>query len=65
MKVFGKALLASGAAADSNIVKAMRGLSPFGLDIDPPPKDAIFDRMPMDRPAIPGTIDPVHRKMDR
>jgi hypothetical protein len=53
MKVFGKLLIAPSAAADSNIVKAMRGLSPFGIDIDPPPDGAVFDRMPAERPAIP------------
>jgi hypothetical protein len=53
MKVFGKLLVTLGTAADSNLVKAMRGLSPFGLDIDPPPPGAVYDRMPMDRPAIP------------
>ena len=51
--MFGKVLVAPGVAADSNIVKAMRGLSPFGIDIDPPPPGAIFDRMPAERPAIP------------
>ena len=53
MKVFGKVLVAPGAAADSNIVKAIRGLSPFGIDIDPPPPGAVFDRMPAERPGIP------------
>ena len=53
MKVFGKVLVAPGAAADFNIVKAIRGLSPFGIDIDPPPPGAVFDRMPAERPGIP------------
>ena len=53
LKVFGKLLVVPGTAADSNIVKAMRALSPFGIDIDPPPSGAIFDRMPAERPAIP------------
>ena len=53
VKVFGKILLVPGKAADSNIVKALRGLTPFGIDVDPPPPDAIFDRMPAGRPAVP------------
>jgi hypothetical protein len=53
LKVFGKLLIESGNAADSNIVKALRGLTPFGIDIEPPAPDAIFDRMPAGRPAVP------------
>ena len=53
LKVFGKILIEPGKSADSNIVKALRGLAPFGIDIDPPPPDAIFDRMPAGRPAVP------------
>lgn len=52
LKVFGKILLKPGKSADSNIVKALRGLTPFGIDIDPPAPDAIFDRMPAGRPAV-------------
>jgi hypothetical protein len=53
LKVFGKVLIVPGNSADSHIIKAMRGLSPFGLDTDNPPPDAIFDRMPDARPAVP------------
>jgi hypothetical protein len=52
-KVFGKILLVPGKASDSNIIKAMRGLAPFGVDTDNPPPGAIFDRMPAGRPAVP------------
>jgi len=52
-RVFGKILLVPGNSADSNIVRAMRGLSPFGADVDPPPAGAIFDRMPAGRPPVP------------
>jgi hypothetical protein len=53
VKVFGRVLLVPGKSVDSNIVKALRGLAPFGIDVDPPPPDAIFDRMPAGRPAVP------------
>jgi hypothetical protein len=53
LKVFGRILIQTGKSADSNIVKALRGLAPFGVDIDPPAPNAIFDRMPAGRPAVP------------
>ena len=46
MKPCGRTLLVPGNSADSNIIKALRGLAPFGADLNPPPAGAIFDRMP-------------------
>jgi hypothetical protein len=53
LKVFGRILLVPGNSSDSNLIRAMRGLSPFGVDVEPPPAGAIFDRMPAQRPAVP------------
>lgn len=53
MKVFGQRVVVPGDVAASNLVNALRGLTPFGADLDPPPDDAIFDRMPLGRPAVP------------
>ena len=52
LTVRGKTLLVPGNSADSNIIKALRGLSPFGADVNPPPAGAIFDRMPAGRPPV-------------
>jgi hypothetical protein len=53
LKVFGRILVVPGNSSDSNLVKAMRGLAPFGADVDPAPPGAMFDRMPAQRPAVP------------
>ena len=53
LKVFGKDLLVPGKSADSNLIKALRGIAPFGADVDPPQPGAIFERMPAGRPAVP------------
>lgn len=64
-KVFGRILLVPGNSADSNIIKALRGLPPFGADLDPPPAGAIFDRMPAGRPAVPAdAIDFIAKWID-
>jgi photosystem II stability/assembly factor-like uncharacterized protein len=44
--VLGLPLVVVGNGAGSNLVKALRGQSPFGADLNPPPPDAQFDRMP-------------------
>ena len=53
MKVRGRRLVVPGDVAASHLVNAVRGLAPFGADLDPPPAGAIFERMPLDRPAVP------------
>lgn len=45
-KVQGLDLLVLGNGAASNLVKALKGESPFGQDLDNPPPGARFDRMP-------------------
>jgi hypothetical protein len=52
LRVRGRILLVPGNSADSNIIKALRGLAPFGADLDPAPAGAIFDRMPSGRPPV-------------
>ena len=52
LTVRGETLLMPGNSADSNIIKALRGLSPFGADLNPPPPDAFYDRMPAGRPPV-------------
>jgi hypothetical protein len=42
------ALVAVGNGADSNLVKALKGQSPFGDDLTVPPAGAIYPRMPAD-----------------
>src|SRR5262245_35497263 len=56
--VFGRPLLAvlpdgSFDADASNILKALKGESPFGSDLVPRPAGAIFRRMPGGRPPVP------------
>ena len=64
-KVFGRVLLVPGNSADSNIIKAVRGLSPFGADLNPPPAGAIFNRMPDGLPAVPAdAIDFIAKWID-
>jgi hypothetical protein len=45
-KVFGLDLIVVGQGASSNLVKALKGESPFGADLPDPPPDASFPRMP-------------------
>ncbi|HEX4610707.1 MAG TPA: YCF48-related protein [Urbifossiella sp.] len=52
-QVQGLALLAVGDGAGSNLVKALKGESPFGQDLDDPPPGARFDRMPSGRGPVP------------
>src|SRR4051794_34289883 len=52
-KVFGLDLVQVGQGADSNLVKALRGVAPFGSDLPDPPADAQFSRMPAGRPPMP------------
>ena len=53
-KPFGRTLLVPGDSANSNIIKALRGLAPFGADLNPPPAGAVFERMPAGgRPPVP------------
>ncbi len=57
-KVFGLPLVAIGNGAGSNIVKALRGETPFGVDLDPPAPNAQFSRMPAGlAPVAPADID--------
>jgi photosystem II stability/assembly factor-like uncharacterized protein len=51
-KVQGLDLLVLGNGAGSNLVKALKGQSPFGQDLDNPPPGARFDRMPSGLPPV-------------
>lgn len=51
-KVLGLDLLVVGDGAASNLVKALRGQAPFGVDLDDPPPGAQFSRMPSGRPPV-------------
>ncbi|HEV2853643.1 MAG TPA: ferritin-like protein [Thermoanaerobaculia bacterium] len=53
-KVFGRALVVVGDGPGSNLVKALRGLSPFGSDTGT--GGAVFRRMPAGRPPV-GTAE--------
>lgn len=46
MKVGGRPLVAMGDGANSNLVKSLRGVAPFGSDLQPPPSGAAIMRMP-------------------
>jgi hypothetical protein len=52
-KVFGLALVVLGDGAHSNLVLALKGQSPFGADLDNPPENAKFPRMPAGLDAVP------------
>lgn len=52
-KVFGLGLVTLGNGAASNLVKALKGQSPFGADLPDPPQDAQFSRMPAGLPPVP------------
>ena len=49
-KVFGKAVVVLGDGANSNLVRALKGESPFGSDLPNPPEGATVRRMPAGRP---------------
>lgn len=46
MKVGGRKLIAAGDGANSNLVLSLRGVAPFGSDLQPPPPGAAIMRMP-------------------
>lgn len=46
MKVGGRKLVTPGDGDNSNLVKSLRGLAPFGSDLDPAPDGASIMRMP-------------------
>jgi tyrosinase len=50
-KVYGKQLVVPNSSAQSNLVLALRGQSPFGSDIGV--QDAQYPRMPAGMPAVP------------
>jgi photosystem II stability/assembly factor-like uncharacterized protein len=52
-KVFGKALVIVGDGANSNLVLALKGQSPFGADLPDPPAGATISRMPAGRSPVP------------
>ena len=54
-KIFGLDLLAVGNGAASNLIKALKGETPFGADLAQPPADADFNRMPSGRPPVPAS----------
>ena len=51
-KVFGLELISIGDGARSNLIKALKGESPFGADLSNPPMDATFNRMPSGRDPV-------------
>src|SRR5262249_11263373 len=50
--VFGNALVVVGDGASSNLVKALKGESPFGIDLPNPPPTAQYSRMPAGLPPV-------------
>lgn len=46
MKVGGRKLVTLGDGANSNLIKSLRGMAPFGSDLDPAPEGATVMRMP-------------------
>jgi hypothetical protein len=62
LKVMGLPLVAVGDPAGSNLVKALRGISPFGRNLQPRPAGARFNRMPDGRtPATEAEIATIER----
>jgi photosystem II stability/assembly factor-like uncharacterized protein len=53
--IFGLALITLGNGAGSNLVKALKGETPFGADLPDPPPDATFNRMPSGRAPVAAT----------
>jgi photosystem II stability/assembly factor-like uncharacterized protein len=51
-KVVGKPLLTVGDGAGSNLVRALRGETPFGADLPEPPPGASLSRMPAGLPPV-------------
>lgn len=61
--VFGQMLLIVGDGAGSNLVRALRGLAPFGSDVGTP--GGIFRRMPAGRPPVTAEqIDVIDKWID-
>ncbi len=52
MEVFGLPLLEPGNGATSNLVRALRGEAPFGVDLPDPPDGSQFSRMPAGMPPV-------------
>ncbi|MER9227050.1 hypothetical protein NKI39_15695 [Mesorhizobium sp. M0664] len=50
LSIFGLPIISIGDSAESNLIKALRGLAPFGRNLDPRPPGARFNRMPSRRP---------------
>jgi photosystem II stability/assembly factor-like uncharacterized protein len=64
-RVLGLDLVVPGNGAGSNLVKALKGESPFGADLDAPPSGARFDRMPSGLPPVsPGNIAFIQKWID-
>jgi hypothetical protein len=53
LKIIGQQLIVRNDAANSALVKALRGKAPFGADVVPRPPGAIFRRMPAGRTPVP------------
>ena len=51
--VFGLNVIVVGQGASSNLVKALKGETPFGADLPNAPADANFPRMPFGLPPVP------------
>ena len=51
--VFGLPLVKAGDAANSNIILALRGRTPFGADLSPRPPGARYRRMPAGKDPVP------------
>jgi len=49
--VYGRPLVTLGDGAGSNVVKALRGQSPFGIDLGV--EGALYPRMPVGYPPVP------------
>jgi hypothetical protein len=62
MSVFGLPLIDRNNPSNSNLVLALKGLPPFGLDVVPAPARGIIRRMPAGRPpASPSDIATIER----
>lgn len=65
MKVGGRRLVTLGEGANSNLVKSLRGDSPFGSDLEPAPDGANQMRMPAYAPPVPDAdIDRIEQWID-
>jgi photosystem II stability/assembly factor-like uncharacterized protein len=51
-KVFNREVVALGAGASSNLIKALKGQAPFGEDLETPPTGATMPRMPFGFPPV-------------